>query len=57
MGFETVCVAFATSTWFRIGQDVPVLRVNHASGKTIVPGVREVACSGSLDEIAGLRFQ
>jgi hypothetical protein len=57
MGIETVRIALAAGPRFCIGEDVPILRINHAPGETIVPGVREVACSGSLDEIAGMRFR
>lgn len=56
MGVETVRVAVADSTWFRIGADVSVLRVNHAPGETILPGVREVACPRSFDKIKGMGF-
>ena len=37
MGIETVGFALATGAWFCVGADVPVLRVNHTSGKIIVP--------------------
>jgi hypothetical protein len=50
MGIGTVGVAFAADSRFCSGEDVPVLRVNHAPGKTIVPGVRDVACSGAFDK-------
>jgi len=57
VGIETVGVAFATKSRFCIGEDVPVLRFNHAPGETVMSGVREVACSSSFDKIAGMRLR
>jgi hypothetical protein len=53
VGIETVRVGFAAGSWFCDGEDVSVLRIDHAAGETFLPGMREVAGSRSFDKIRG----
>jgi hypothetical protein len=46
--FKVVCVPYITWTWFRVAENVPVLRFNHAAREDVLPRMREVARSGFL---------
>lgn len=52
--FESVRFGYAGASRFRSAKDVPILRVNHAAGADVLPGVREIACSSDkVNELPG----
>jgi len=46
-GIGALYQAATTRRWFRITKDVPVLRVDHVTLESILPGVWEIVSSGA----------
>ena len=44
---ESVCGRHTAGSWFRLAENVPVLRADYPSLQIVMPGVRQVARSGN----------
>jgi hypothetical protein len=54
---ESVRIGCATASHFCIAKDVSVLRVNHAAGEDVLPGVREITCpSDTINQLSWCAF-